>query len=287
MARTACITWSHPAYKSVVLRHVLRNETANNVEHIVPATVLPTHCQRVEDVIDKVSSSSFWDDILYCNMAKAKFHALNKSKVGSPRERNYSTCLSTEQRHDGRWVHKLYWYPRRYVPCTDFRMSPTPKELRELCTEVFQLLFDFLPKASREYGPFNSVQVRGYYEAFKPHTGAHTDNGLMDSNANIKSEISAQLPNSAVAIYMIGDCPMRLDFLPLRDKRPPVSIPLRDGMLMMLHPDDDCRCKHSIHLDVPLKELKCDRYRIAFVMRQLQVVREYDASTRMLILTEE
>lgn len=288
MPTDASVAWSHPQFKSIVLRHVLTKDTTNKIKLVVPSAVLPSHCRNVEEVVNSVESSSFWDDILYANQAKNTLHSLNRSMVGSPRERNFSKSLGTTMTSNGRCMNKLYWYPRRYVPCTDYKMSPMPTELGALCKEAFEILFELLPEASRKLGPFNSVQVRGYYEAFKPHTGAHSDNGLLDKKGNVRRDKgSAQVPNTVVAIYMIGDCPMRLDFMPFRDKRPQVSIPLRDGMLMMLHPEDDCRCKHSIELDIPLSQLRCDRYRLAFVMRHLFVVREYDASTRALNITEE
>lgn len=277
--------WSHPSYKSYVLQDPFPNSLHKQIVGVVPVEVLPSGCKDQGEVVSCISKSDFWDDIMYSNMSNATLHKLNTSMVGSPRQRNYSRLIDTRVDADGGVWHTMYSYPRPYVPCSDFRMSPMPGALMHMCNEAYRLLYDDLTIESRNFGPFNCVQVRGYYEAFHPHTGEHCDNGQLDSSGLVAGgRLRPQCPNSAVAIYMIGDCPMDFNFIPTLDARQPATIKLKDGMLMLLHPHDDCRCKHSLKLSISSKEIQFQRYRISFVMRQLHVVREYHSISRMLKL---
>lgn len=228
--------------------------------------------------------TTFWDDILYRVFHRDLYRRLNISMVGSPRQRNFSLKVG-QSVHAGRAVHTLFTYPRQYVPRSDWSMSAMPSDLEQLCHASFHALIPYLPPVSLALGPFNSIQVRGYYEAFRPHTGPHTDNGQLLTDGSVEGgKLFAQAPDTAVGIYMIGDCPMLLDFLPFADGRPPVTIRLQDGWLMMLHPNDDCRCKHALRMAHGPALMQPSRIRIAFVMRQLRATARYYVDTRKIVI---
>ena len=124
--------------------------------------------------------------------------------------------------------------------------------------------------------------MRGYYEAFNPKTGEHSDNGQMADWE--RGTLYAQARDTSVVVYMLGEPVMNFHFTPTHDNRCAVTIPLEGGMLMIMHPEDDRKCKHS--LDLASGVLDCSRIRVAYVLRQLRTTHEYYADSSRIKLTE-
>lgn len=288
------LAWHHPAYSSLVLVGVLPDCVLANAMSVIPDSVYPSGCSTAGEVVERISRASFWDDILYRGDGW-RLRRLNTSDVASPRQKNYSLLVDSGTEGEGRTLHTLYFYPRNYVPPGDYRMSPMPLAFEELCSAVYRILTPALPPASLAFGPFNGVQVRGYYEAFKPHTGLHTDNGILGEDGLVDGgKEYTQEPASAVAIVMWGDCVMDMDFCPCPSgvrSRPPVRFPLPGGgALMMLAPDDDCRCKHGLKWKAPSRpgaRPNPANVRIALVLRQLRWTGQYDAASSKYVQPRE
>jgi hypothetical protein len=285
------IAWSHAAYQSILLTNVLPAQVLATAIRSVPTNVFPTNCSTVAEVVQCVAASGYWDDILYSGK-KGRLSSLNNSDVGSPRQKNYSACIASTVDETGRALHTLYYYPRNYAPPSDFCMAPMPEPLARLCEVVFAVLRPLLPPQSLAFGPFNAVQVRGYYEAFCPHVGAHTDNGKLDRDGVVGCiKGYTQEPETAVAIVMFGDCQMEWEFAPIAmglGRRPPQKLPLPGGgSVMLLAHEDDCRCTHALHMCASSQGLRADRIRVAFVLRQLRWTRQYYADTGKLVLSPE
>ena len=288
--RVESLAWYHPAYRSLLLEGVLPSSVLEDAIRVVPDSAYPTGCAVAEQVVERIVACAFWDDILYAS-TRMRLRLLNRSQVGSPRQKNFGTLVvQSSSDGEGRTLHTLPFYPRNYVPASDYRMSAMPPALTRLCGAVYRVLEQVLPPESLAFGPFNAVQVRGYYEAFSPHVGAHTDNGKLGTDGTIDSGAQyTQEPGTVVAVVMWGDCEMDMEFVPLplwERSRPPVRFPLPGGgALLMLHPHDDCRCKHSLTLASSV--LNPARVRIAYVLRQLRWTRQYDAESSKLVLTDE
>jgi len=277
---------------------VLSSPDIHILRSLVPTRVLPIACTSTADVVALISSDAFWP-IHFCRQHKPKrsklrFSLLNQSQVRSPRLRHYSIVLGGGVlQHDGdhpapRPYHLLFEYPRQYSLRELGCMSPMPPHLEELSARLHQCLYSYLPPESRQRGPFNFVQVRGNYEALDPCTGPHSDNGQSDGHGVVDGgRIHWQAPNTAVVIYMYGPTPMEMDVRPTvhigdGPARPPVTIPLLNGHVLIFQPSDDSTCKHRVSVpDWRRQALQPDgSYRIAVLFRHLIRPAIFDATTR-------
>lgn len=222
-------------------------------------------------------------------MAKKSKRIVDKSNFSTaPRLRHFSEVVYSERRStDGRKLLTMYKYPRVLLPADEQYMSPMPDEMRVMCGAVWSYLLPVLPEASRRAGPFNSCQVRGYYEALGCHTKLHSDGGQVDENGLVDGGREYTLIRGTVVVtYMIGDCEMLFDFVPTREARSSAKFKLGDGWLLIMYAEDDCRCKHGVRLQNERNKLNPSRIRLAFVMRQLQQTACFDAITRKIVINK-
>jgi hypothetical protein len=155
------VSWCHPSYKSILFTDVLPRDVLERAMQSIPDVVYPTGCSTRGEVVQRIVSTGYWDNIMYLG-SKGRLCSLNHSKVGSPRQKNYSLLAGSSTDAVGCTMNELFYYPRNYVPPSDFTMSIMPEPLSELCKVVYDVLRPILSPRSLAFGPFNAVQVRGY-----------------------------------------------------------------------------------------------------------------------------
>lgn len=152
-------------------------------------------------------------------------------------------------------------------------------EHRALGNCLFEATYHLLSRASREFGPFNHVQLNFFYTKFNSMINWHQDVGEVDGNSVMTTP--SQLLNSSVVVYVDGDVEMlfKLLHIPPEFKQtgrhktrsfceyvfdPKLVVRLGKGAVFVLSPEDDRYYHHMALFERGLNKLE-SRVRIAYV----------------------
>ena len=267
-------------------------ELLQEVHALVPVEVLPTAEDTKRSLAARLAKSDYLHPVFVLNKGngtgKCKYVQLNRTEYAQPRRVRWGSPAGHNVEQD---LVRLPSYPHNYTRSPlDITCERVPEAIEKLSQLLWKESLPFLAPNSVSAPP-NYWQQCIYYTAFKGEMGRHRDNyssqdlvSYLESNdpSVLTSARFAQVPNSSVMIYTMGNAPMnlRLSYPESRsaasDRQKYVThaslcVKLSHGTLFILAPTDDLFFCHEVAFDPStLVEKGAAGYRIALVMRWIR-----------------
>jgi hypothetical protein len=241
---------------SVLLRPTLLWSEAQSVNALLPAALFPQPSDTADSLASRLSESDFLDPIVVPDGGNGCRGGvlLNTTTYAQPRRVSWSVTFPALGA-DGQPVRMLLQYPHAYHKSVHCKAMPMP--VFNLGVELWGVAWPYLTDVCQQSPP-NHCELLCYYTLFNSSMGRHRDYfspkdlaAYYVSGTDPRSSAKgAQLANSNVLIWSVGNAPMTLhlsfpkciaDAGKPKDyvKHPTLSFRLCGGTLFVFAPLDD------------------------------------------------
>lgn len=258
----------------------MEREVFARLEKLIPDNLFPKKADEdgnvdVNEMLKRFDESPWLDDL----RKAGRFGSVNGAHDNrQPMRRTVSISLSdiyrikdpVNEKEKKRWVMKMIVYTCREMKPERWMSRPMTNLEFAAILLIWMKSWPYLPEASRKYTP-TVCQYCIYHKVMNKSMGRHRDNfeksdleelayetGTLREGGKWCGVENSQVKGSAVLVYTMGNCPMKMVFRKLSKKggatqdkdmyeiEPRFCFRFKNGWISILDPIDDLLMLHSV-----------------------------------------
>ena len=237
----------------------------NSATSFLPTSIFPNSpSESKSELVDCLSRCSVLDNIHFGERGYISSIVGRLNSYNHPQPRRITYAIQTDDPvincvTEVLELYSLFSYGSAHHPVEDWRCRPMPTAIFDLGVYLWQKSYSHLSPLSQACPP-TGCQLNIYHSILGGHITPHKDNGVLDDFGRemqmcIPLHLNSQIRGTSVMTYCHG---ASMDFCvrvptsskivngkSLKPQDPDMLVELKDGDLMLWHPNDDEQFYHS------------------------------------------